>query len=42
VHGVLHLLGYDHIEDEEAAVMEPLEIAALAQLGLANPYETTD
>lgn len=42
VHGVLHLLGYDHIEDDEAAVMEPLEIAALASLGLPNPYEEVE
>jgi probable rRNA maturation factor len=42
IHGVLHLLGYDHIDDAEAAIMEPLEIAALASLGLPNPYETTD
>lgn len=39
IHGVLHLLGYDHIEDSDAAIMEPLEIAALAQLGHPNPYE---
>jgi probable rRNA maturation factor len=39
VHGVLHLLGYDHEEDEEAEAMEALEIAALAGMGIANPYE---
>lgn len=38
VHGVLHLLGYDHIQDEEQQQMEQLEIAILAQLGFANPY----
>jgi probable rRNA maturation factor len=42
VHGVLHLLGYDHIEDAEATEMEALEIAALASLGLPNPYETAN
>ncbi|MGN0915643.1 MAG: rRNA maturation RNase YbeY [Succinivibrio sp.] len=39
VHGCLHLLGYDHIEEQDALVMEPLEVKALAQLGFKNPYE---
>ncbi|MFT3964304.1 MAG: rRNA maturation RNase YbeY [Sphingobium sp.] len=39
VHGVLHLLGYDHVEDEaEAREMEEMETRALAQLGIADPY----
>ena len=38
VHGVLHLLGYDHIDDAEAEVMEALETRILAGLGIANPY----
>jgi probable rRNA maturation factor len=38
VHGVLHLLGYDHDNDETAARMEGLEIEALARLRIANPY----
>lgn len=39
VHGVLHLTGHDHIEAADAAVMEPLEIAILAELGWDNPYD---
>lgn len=38
VHGTLHLLGYDHIDDAEAEVMEQLETKLLAQLGFADPY----
>ena len=38
IHGILHLLGYDHISDEEAEEMETLEIKALAKLGIGNPY----
>ena len=39
IHGTLHLLGYDHIEDSQAEEMEGLEISLLAGLGYANPYE---
>ena len=39
VHGTLHLLGYDHLDDEEAADMEAREVRALGRLGIANPYE---
>ena len=38
VHGVYHLVGYDHITDDEAAVMELKEIKALKKLGIENPY----
>lgn len=40
VHGVLHLLGYDHRTDGEASVMEALETSILASLGVADPYST--
>ncbi len=38
-HGCLHLLGYDHINDNEAKEMETLEIKILAKLSISNPYE---
>lgn len=38
IHGVLHLLGYDHIREDDAAVMEQIEVDSLAGLGLGNPY----
>lgn len=38
VHGVLHLMGYDHMEDEEAEEMEGEERTILAGLGIADPY----
>ena len=42
IHGTLHLLGYDHIEEQEAEHMEALEISILSELGMSNPYETDD
>lgn len=38
VHGTLHLVGYDHLEDDEATGMEAMETRALETLGLADPY----
>jgi len=40
VHGILHLLGYDHQSDFEAEIMEPLEISILATLGVSDPYKS--
>jgi probable rRNA maturation factor len=39
IHGMLHLLGHDHVEDDEADSMEALEVKALASMGLHNPYD---
>lgn len=39
IHGILHLLGYDHIQDHEAEEMEALEIKILHKLNIANPYQ---
>jgi probable rRNA maturation factor len=38
LHGLLHLLGYDHVEEREAEEMEALETGLLAGLGIADPY----
>lgn len=38
VHGILHLLGYDHQKGEDAATMEALEVRVLATLGVPDPY----
>lgn len=38
IHGALHLLGYDHIDEASGDAMEALEVKALASLGLSNPY----
>ncbi|MAF60112.1 MULTISPECIES: rRNA maturation RNase YbeY [Pseudomonadota] len=38
LHGMLHLLGHDHIDEADAEIMEALEVKALANLGIDNPY----
>lgn len=38
VHAVLHLLGYDHVRDQDATMMEATEIAILGKLGISDPY----
>jgi probable rRNA maturation factor len=42
IHGFLHLLGYDHLDDDEAEEMEALEREILASLGIADPYLIND
>lgn len=42
VHGTLHLLGYDHDRDGDAALMEAIEVAVLGHLGIADPYGRDD
>ena len=38
IHGTLHLLGHDHMDEDEAADMEGREVRALARLGISDPY----
>jgi len=38
IHGILHLLGYDHIRDEDATLMERIEVEILGKLGISDPY----
>ncbi|MBA2656139.1 MAG: rRNA maturation RNase YbeY [Tatlockia sp.] len=42
IHGVLHLLGYDHIKDDGAQQMQAIETRLLSQLGFADPYQIED
>ena len=42
IHGVLHLLGFDHIEEDESALMEAKEIKILQKINISNPYLETD
>ncbi|VAW39234.1 Metal-dependent hydrolase YbeY, involved in rRNA and/or ribosome maturation and assembly [hydrothermal vent metagenome] len=39
IHGILHLLGFDHIKEGDAKIMEPIEIKLLAKLNIPNPYD---
>lgn len=42
VHGVLHLAGYDHQQDDEAEIMEAMEVRALARVGISDPYASSE
>lgn len=42
IHGILHLLGYDHIDDKDAETMEALEIKLLDKFGYTNPYQAVE
>ena len=42
IHGLLHLFGHDHIEDDDAKRMQDLERRALAKLGITDPYSRID
>lgn len=42
VHGILHLLGYDHENDADATIMENEEIEILKKLGFSNPYQIVE
>jgi probable rRNA maturation factor len=42
VHGILHLLGYDHHSPREAREMEALEAAVMTRIGFSNPYDASD
>ena len=40
IHGTLHLLGYDHVRDQDATLMERLEVEILEKLGIDDPYSS--
>ena len=42
VHGLLHLLGYDHIRDADATLMERIEVDVLGKMGIGDPYKETE
>jgi len=42
VHGVLHLAGHDHIQDDEAKIMEAMEVRALERIGISDPYADSE
>lgn len=42
IHGVLHLYGFDHLDEAEAEEMEALEISILSKLGVSNPYKSNE